>query len=448
MNSTLDIIETAEATILVNEVAMAQMSTSASKKSTPVVPLKDKSIIYSDDHIAYWGANNDWPQLVDADLEMNTDLWRALDMNARALYAGGLQYSVYNYETGEISKKRIYEVDQFLFRNHSYAMRACIDFYKYANVWPQFIIQADGKIKWLTTYEAGHGRYKLQDDNGKINTLYINANWADRANYTDDDTIPVPVLDPMTTMPDNLSARKDGPRFIYPLSYPSGKTYYQLPIWNGIRNNEWLKVANEIPKLKSAIMKHQTTLKYHIKFPDYFWSWKYPDWDTFDAKKKSELKKTEFDNITAFLAGSENAGKNISTGYKVDPDTLKPYPGVEIIPIDDKMKQGLYIEDSTEASIKIFSAAGIDPTIFGFQLGKGSNLSGSDKREATNIFISFLKPHQDILLRPLDFVSWMNGWNNQEQLLMWEFTKPFLQVLNEVTPSKREIEIPDATERK
>lgn len=444
--STMEVVKENEAAlIMVDDVAIYETGSTTTTK--PRTAKRDESLEPTDYKLAYWGDNNDWPQLVDKDLEMNTDLWRSLDMNARALYGGGIEYTVYDFETGEISNKKIFEIEQFLFRNAKYPLQATGDFYKYANVFPEIILNQPGnKVYWLTAHPAGHCRYALQKDSGAIEQCYINANWADRANWTDKLTMKRPVLDPWVDLPETLSERKDGPRYVYPLSFPSGKIYYQLPIWNGIRNNGWLKLANEIPKLKSAIMKNQMTIKYHIKFPDYYWSWKYPEWEGLDAKKKKELKETEFTAIKKWLTGPENAGKTIATGYKTDPDTLKPYPGVEIIPIDDKLKQGIYIEDSTEASIKLFSAAGIDPSLFGFQLGKNSNLSGSDKREAYNIFVSFMKPHQDIILRPYDFISWYNGWNTRKQLIIWNFSRAFMQMLNAVTPSERETKQPQEDE--
>lgn len=427
-----------EALIMVDETAIYESGSKRTNK--PQSAKRDESNEPTDYKIANWGDNNDWPQLVDKDLETNTDLWRSLDMNARALYGGGVEYEVYNLETGETSKKKIFEIEQFLFQNAKYPLQATGDFYKYANVFPEIIVnKPKTKIFWLSSHPAGHCRYELQDKSGIINNCYINANWGDQANWDDKLTLKRPVLDPWVDMPENLADKSEGPRFIYPLSFPSGKSYYQLPIWNGIRNNGWLKLANDIPKLKAAVMKNQMTIKYHIKFPDYYWSWKYPDWDGLDSKKKKALKKAEFDAIKKWLSGAENAGKSIATGYKTDPDTLKAYPGVEIIPIDDKLKQGIYIEDSTEASIKLFAAAGIDPSLFGFQLGgKGSNLSGSDKREAYNIFVSFMKPYQDIILRPYDFISWFNGWNNRKELIIWKFSRSFMQMLNAVTPSQRE----------
>ena len=437
--------ENESALVMVSELAIFETGTSSTAK--PRTAKREEANEPNDYKIAYWGDANDWPQLVDKDLEINTDLWRSLDMNARALYGGGVEYSVYNFETGEIENKKIYEIEQFLFRNARYPMQATVDFYKYANVFPEIIVnKPKTKIIWLSAHPAGHCRYALQKDSGEIKQCFVNANWAERATSEDKYTIKRPVLDPWLDMPNRLADRSDGPHFIYPLSYPSGKIYYQLPIWNGIRHNGWLKLANDIPKLKAAVMKNQMTIKYHIRFPDYYWSWKWPEWETFDAKKMKALKKAEFDEMTKWLSGPENAGKTIATGYKTDRDTLKPYPGIEIIPIDDKLKQGIYIEDSTEASIKLFAAAGIDPSLFGFQLGgKGSNLSGSDKREAYNIFVSFMKPHQDIILRPYDYVSWFNGWNNEKQMIIWNFSRSFMQMLNAVTPSERETTLPDET---
>lgn len=413
-------------------------STEAIYAVAPKTPTEESDSGGSDDKIAAWGSENDFPQKVDKDLSKNADLASGLDWQARALYSGGLGYEVINIETGAGSKKRIIEIEQFLFRNNKYLIQAAKDFYKYNNVFPEVILnKGRNQITWLTARPAGHCRLSIQNKKGIIEFCYVNANWPD-AEYNDKATLKRSVIGPYL-MPEDLKNQTKGLEFIYPVSYPSGNTYYQKAAWNGIRENDWLELANEIATYKISLMKNQMSVKYQILMPDYWMSWKYPDWDKKTPKEKQELQKKEVEKFDNFLKSSKNAGKSIVTPFKTDQKTGKSWEGWKIIPIDDKLKDGMYLEDSAEATIKIFSALGLDPALFGIIPGKGgSNRSGSDKREALNIYISLIQAHADIVLRPYDFISWYNGWNNKKEIIRWFFKAPLLQTLDQIKPSERE----------
>lgn len=392
------------------------------------------------DTIAYWGDGNDYPQIIREELGKNSDLISFLDLQARVLYAGGVGYELQNPSTGEVIPGRNMEIEAFLFRNWRYPIEATIDFYKFINVFPEIILSNDrSKVKWLINRPAHQCRYELQDKKGRINNCYVSANWPETL-YNDKTTLMRPVIDAAYDMPEDVKERRDNAKnYIYPVSYYSGNTYYQLANWNSLRKSKWLELANKIPAFKLAMMNNQISIKYHIQIPDYYWQWKFEGvWDTMSPEEKKGKKQEEIEAINTFLQGEKNAGKSITTGYKVTIDG-KELPGIKIIAIDDKLKDGIYLEDSVEATIKMFSALGLDPSILGIVPGKGgSNRSGSDKREAINLYISIIQPHADVLLRPYNFISWYNGWNNENQMVRWYFKAPLMQTLDKVTPSQRE----------
>jgi len=391
--------------------------------------------------IAPWGEGNDFPQIIMAECEKNSDLGSFLDLQARIMYAGGVSYEVMDPQTGKHIDRRIPEIDRFLFQNWGYPIQSCKDFYMLVNTFPEMILGKNReKIHWLIARPAAWCRYGLQDKNGKIPKVYISSDWSA---LNSDTMLERPVINPLFEMPENLRERKDGFKYIYPLSYPSGRSYYQLANWNAIRMSKWLELANKIPAFKLAVMNNQITIKYHIQIPDYYWEWKYEGkWHTFTPEERKAKKEAEIEFINTFLKGEEKAGKSITTGYKLTPDG-KELPGIKITAIDDKMKDGMYLEDSVEATIKLFSAIGLDPSILGIVPGKGgSNRAGSDKREALNIYISMIQMHIDIVLRPYDFISYYNGWNTDQQMIRWYFRAPLLQTLDKIKPSERESVLP------
>jgi hypothetical protein len=370
-------------------------------------------------------------------------------MQARMLQSGGLHFKfVDSYDGTDVEKeavdrKILREVKQFMKDSWYYPIHASKNFYKLINVFPQLQLQGDRKkIRKLFVREAAMCRLGLQDNAGRINNCYVNACWPD-ARYDDKETIKLDLLDSIFDSPDEIKDREELD-YIYQLSYPTGKTYYQLADWNGIVKS-WLPLLNSIPEFKKAVMENQITVKYHIEFPDYYWTSKFGDeYDNWNVKKQAKKRKEEFDKMNKFLKGIENSGKSIATTYKTHPDHAKEFPGVKFTEIGEKYrKEGLYLEDATDATIKLYSALGFDHSIFGINSGSGQNRAGSDKREAFDIHQSTLTAHSDILLKPHEFISEYNGWNGENFEVKWYFLKPHLQTLNEVTPSKRRNIIPE-----
>lgn len=400
------------------------------------------------EHIALWGEGNDFPQQIDKELE-NADLAKALDFQARMLMNGGLAFKFIDpiddtpIDKANVDRKTILEIRSFLKNSWYYPIHAAKNFYKLINVFAQLQLQADRKkITGLYCREANWCRLGLQNNDGDIEKVYINSNWPD-ARFDDKETIDLPYLDSVYDSPYRIK-EEDYTEYGMHLYYPTGKSYYQLGEWNGIRKS-WLPLLNKIPDFKVAVMENQITVKYHIQFPDYYWKDKFGDeYDSWPEKKKSKKRKEEFKRINDFLKGIENAGKSIGTTYRTELVNGKEFPGVKITEIGDKLrKEGIYLEDTTDATIKLYSALGFDPTIFGINSGNAQNRGGTDKREAWNIHVQTLTPHAEIILKPYEFISEYNGWNTDEYEVKWYFNNAYMQTLDKVSLSERQTKTPD-----
>lgn len=386
------------------------------------------------DEIAFWGDDNLFPYTVLEECSKNTIVGSTLDIKARALYSGGLLYGKLEYkENGEeifMPDMKNKEINDWLKRTNikRYLMEAASDFYWFYNVFPELILSNDrSKITGIFVQEATFCRWGLQDKSGIVKKMYLNANWNNGGTTADAKKINVidPYYDPVTA----LKERTDGFNYIYPISFPTpGKTYYQLAHWNSLRTSGWLDVANLIPEFKKSLMKNQITVKYHIKVADWWWSWKFPQWSALSKEEKIKLQETELQIFNDFLTGSKNAGKSIMTSFKSDPISGKEYAGWEILAVDDKIKDGIYVEDSQEASSHLLYALSVDPSIVGNGPGKAMGAgSGSDKRVAFNMYISMIRAHQDILLEPLDFIRDFNGWDEN---IVWRFRNSLVTTLD------------------
>ncbi len=332
------------------------------------------------------------------------------------------------------------EIEMFLKRSNvkRYLIEGAMDFYWFYNLFPELILTGDRKkVASITVQESTFSRWGKQNPKtGVVDNCYISANW-DRGNNPSD-LAQVSVIDPYYDAVESTRDRREY-KYIYPLSYPTpGKIYYQLATWDTARTSKWLGLAKKIPTFKEALLDNQISIKYHIEVATYWWTWKYPDWDSKKLEDRVLLMKKELKEFTDIMTGVANAGKFFMSAFHSDPLSGKEYAGWKITPINDPVKDGKYIEDSQEASSHLLFALGVDATLISTVPGKGvGGGSGSDKREAFNMYISLVQAHQDIILEPLEFISDYNGWTARLPGLTWKFRNSMLQTLNNVTPSKR-----------
>jgi hypothetical protein len=370
--------------------------------------------------LAYWGANNMFPQDIIALAEKSTELPSLLDWKARAALGNViLPYErYYNDTTNEWSERPIQDeaiVSFFLSETTKrYYREAYGDFYWFWNVFPDLIKNEEGdKIAYIGTHDASWCRWYKMNPKGIIEKMALASTWGN--GIFDDKSIYGMTLDVVNpydwNLVDNLKANKSIKRFVYPVSYPSpGKAYYQLAPWDGIRTSGWLELASQIPAFKKAIMQNQMHIKYLIKIPTNYWAAVYEDWATYTPEEKTAKKKEKLAEINTRLTNVENAGKSIlnEVGYDVDGQML---PGWDISVIDDKLKDGAYIEDSQEASAHLLRALGLDGTLVG--AGPGRNLNaggGSDKLIAFNMYVALLGAQRQVVDEPVYFIARYNGW--------------------------------------
>lgn len=369
--------------------------------------------------VALWGEANDFPQQVIKSIESNTILPSVLEWKTRAVYGGGV---VYGRVTGfdkdgneQFQRERLPDVEAFFRRSNisRYAYEGLQNLFTFAQSYPELIQSLNKqKITTLTTQDAAFCRYSLPKAGQPVpDYVHISANWPE-AKPGDEYTTSVPVLDPYYEPVEALKADTRGFKYVYPLALPSpGKALYQLASWNSIRRSGWLDVAQAIPEFKKAMFVNQISVKYLIEAHEGYWKWKYPDWDAKPTEERRRIISDELADFEKTMSGVAGAGKSILSLTITDPRTGDAISAFKVTAIDDKIKSGIYIEDSQEASSHIYTALSVDPTLVGISPGKGMGAgSGSDKRIAFNNFISTHRFHQDLILEPLYLVRDYNGW--------------------------------------
>ena len=393
--------------------------------------------------VAFWGDNNGFPQEVVADAEANTSLATMLNWKAKAWYGGGLVYGTveFNANGEEVFKRlRLPQVEEFMRRSNAnrFAMEALVDISWFGNAFPEMIVSRDrSQIYSVSTQDACYCRYakahKVQDI---MQVVYINANWTTGGRFDDAFTTKVPVVDPYYDAVEGLRARRDGFKYIYPISFPSpDKSEYQLASWNTVRRSGWLDIGRAVVEFKKMLLKQILSVEWIIEINPAYWEWKFKNWDEKSDDERRTLMTAELKNFGDVMSGSNGAGKSLMT------TTVKDAQGndvaaFKVTALDKKMREGLFNEDSQESASHVFTAGGVAPTLMGIQPGKNMGAgSGSDARVAFNNFISTSTFEQHLVLEVLHFIRDYNGWPEN---LEFRFKNPLIMTLDKGKQTQQE----------
>lgn len=422
--------------------ASAIITTTQPQRATAARP-DDASGVSGD--MAMWGDDNDFPQLVIADIRKDPDLGPLLSKAAALLYSGGLTWGIpeINEKNEEVLKpldtKWQKQIRTWMRRSNinRYLIEASNDLVRFANAFPEVVLQNDRtKIIQLVAQPAESCRWQKMGNDGIVKNCYINLNFPD-GTVLDKYTKKVPVLDPYFDPAASLRAKSSGNNFIYPLSIPApGCTYYQLADWNGIRESGWLAVSQAIPKFKLHLLENQLNIKYHVEISNEFWPLKYKGFSEKTSEEQKEIVDTELKAFSDIMTGVERAGNSLVTAMFTDAQFNKAYSLWKITAIENKISKGEYMEEMKEAAIAKSSAVGLHPALVGSVANSGMGGAGSNIREAYNLTNILNKPLQDILLEPLYMVRDFNGWPEEME---FRIRNPFMTTLDtgkELTQTK------------
>ncbi len=382
-----------------------------------------------------WGTNNLLPYEIAEDVRPSTILPTALGKTARMFYAGGLVYGFLDYDGNnqEVfipqNKKNPAILRHLRKGRYEHHLKvAALNLSWYDIYFAEFIKSNDGQsISRIKVHPNREVRVAWPNKKtGLIESCYINANWKTDPNgelakevaFIDED-----VWDPVEAI------RKHKSKNIVMAFYmPSIDTkYYPLAPWDSVRQSGWLKFSLQIPTFKEAVMKHQTTLKYQVDVSIEYFLWRYPTYKDKDEKEQTAIRQKFINELDANIVGPDKAGKMLMNIVHRDAKG-DPIPGITLTAIEDKLKDGIYIEDSQEASSHLYAAIDMDPAIIGTGKGGGMDAgSGSNKGVAQNIKTLQLRTYQDLMAEPYRMMAEYNKWETEEELLIWRFRISFMQ---------------------
>ncbi len=363
-----------------------------------------------------WGDSNQFPQEVLTDINKNSVALRALDKRKRVHFGRGI--IAYRETPGAAGTDPVRvpvtdpDIVEFLRINQVNLIwpDLIMGLETFANGWLEFIMnKGRDKINRVFVKDPAYCRNAKMDPANKIPAMYYSAQWEMNPSFDNIKVVSLPMFDQDKY---NGTMYAD-PQFAMHIFYRSfNKSFYHLPLWNAVRANKWMYIANSVPALKAAIMKNQMTIKYHITIPDDYFEREYPAPD-YTPEKRATKKLEVLNNVNSFLADVDNSGKSFISYSRYNAIKMDFVTGWKIEVIDNKLNNTAYLPDSQAANSEILFAIGVDPCLIGAgnpgeAIGAGS---GSDKREAYWMLNADMGTDRSVSLAPLYFIRDFNKWD-------------------------------------
>lgn len=246
------------------------------------------------------------------------------------------------------------------------------------------------------------------------NKLFICEDWENAPNQVDNKKIvSLPMLRKGYELQDLLEFNGNEVAFSS-RALKRGKQYYPMPLWWSAR--EWVKVVRSIPGIKNAMFNNLIGVHAIIQISEKYWELRHEDWDNYDDKKKEAVIAEKYEEIDKWLTGVENQYKTLSSGCYIDPITQKETPFITITILDDKIKDGKLLPDSSAGNSEILFAALVSPAMIGAGQPGGpyaNNAGGSNIREAHSQQIMMLEPERKDIQFLMNLVSRFNKWDKK-----------------------------------
>ena len=386
-------------------------------------------------HIAPWGPDNDLPNrllrktadndIVSANLNFNTEVCFGLGpklVRALAWEKGRM------VDWEEVREGKEYD---FFERNDipQFIHQQLMDMNTFWNVWSELGWAKEGRdIYTIRHRDAVFSRWGMQNGRGDINWHYYCAGWDRQPGTKEYPITATKVLDEFNAVKELEVYAATKPRLVVSAYMPSpGQPYYSRPSWYSIFSSGWYDHSCMVPKLKKAILKNQLGVKYIIYispkyFEDIFTKENIPETDHAARKERIEKEKQAWND---YLSGESNANKAILSVKDMIPAAnggAVENNWIEIVPVQNDLKGGEYIDDTESTANIICYAMGVHSALIGATPGKNSNsLGGSNARELFMIKQALMKPVVDRCMRSLKIIKEYNKWDKDIYISIPEY---------------------------
>lgn len=372
--------------------------------------------------IVQWGSNNLYPQDFYKKFLKNGAAVGGINTLASTTYGNGFNlYKKVKKESGEVVLQEelledYSDIADFVEINNldKYWIAKIKDLSIFEISFTEWIISANGEmLTKVVRQKAAHCRFQKMDASGRIENVFINTDWS---NAKKEFTVPIPYFDKdkMTAFEIKEECKK---RKIFNFCTSSSyayvvENYYPQAGWHAVERNGWFDVVNSVPELKQAVYENQMHMKFIVYVSDYYFENYYKDeWDEFDSDKRQQMREKLAEAIDDHLSGNKAAGRSLTS--PIFEEGGKFVKGIEVHPIDDKLKDEAFLPDASAGNSETLFAIGVNPAIIGAGTPGGSNLggSGSNIREAYTVLSASLVPKRVYVSDDWLFLRSFNGWD-------------------------------------
>lgn len=289
----------------------------------------------------------------------------------------------------------------------------CADYCLPFNCFSELILSRDRKkVTGLYHIAAEHARLSKANTRNQVDWLLNSMHFPFGTAQNDATRVAIPLYKwyDREVFISNLRNNK----FAWHTRFPTpGMIYYARPWWLGLfKEDGWMDVSAQVPKIVAAMQKNQMSLKYIIAIPESYFEIRYPDWQSFDSAQRQTIIDDKVGELNTYLSGVDNVFKSVAYVFRQNEITQAAMGKIEITAVDDKAKSGTWVPDSYAADAQIVQGQGIHPTNMGLAPSQGSMGagSGSDKMQTYNQGILLNTKDQRLVLEPLNLVSKWNNW--------------------------------------
>lgn len=383
-----------------------------------------------------WGIGNTEPEELSKRIKKSGVLSSALGAKARIAIGKGIAPVLItgrDASTGEEIVEWVYdtEIEDWLELNNDYfnSLEAIRDVMAYG--WMhQRIRMANGhqKIAGFKTDNVYKCRLGRMNNDGVIDKTYFSPDWTKVKSVKDCKVITaLQENNELEDLKAKLSKKKENEYSIITRSHLDGQNYYPCPAWKTVI--DWVDLVIKVPEMKMAMFNNQMSIKYMISINVEYFKKGDPKWNSYTAEEKQAKYAAKVQEINDNLAGNDKAYKSISAGYYVDPAKGTEVYDIKVEVLDDKVRDGKLLPESSAGDKQILFSLMMNPAIMGantFGGGEGGAGSGSDIREAYLVQIMLMEAERRMNSKVLNIVKRFNGWSDKYKGKNLQFRYPNL----------------------
>lgn len=219
-------------------------------------------------------------------------------------------------------------------------------------------------------------------------------------------------------------------RVIMPLSYPTvGCPYYPKPAWQSIFAGDIYEYAATIISDRLTRKRNSNVIGRIIYLNQGYLNSLYSQQGANTADEQAKIMEDLFKEINNYLSNRDNTGSSL-VAYTFMGADEKEHESFKVVEIESASKNSADAnqKELQEISSIISFANSLDARLVGNTPGTESSSGGTDLRERYMVKQIQMAPSAQLLLRPFDAMTRINGWDVDH--VVWDIKREVMTTLD------------------